>query len=152
MCGCSDEWLIKEILALWLVKDCMTSWWNHLVQHDYSREGKFRNGSFMLWGSNNHKVWGNTFHKYWYDTFMKFLLIKLIKPAKFWWKVAAYLSTSNQNNWNETCTKLPLFPECFKKRNKFKTEFESTWACNYTPQAQWSLLNSHLNFMWIIVK
>ena len=56
---------------------------------------------------------------------MKFLLIKLIKPAKFWWKVATYLSASNQKQLKQNMHKT-LFPEWFHKQNKFKTEFEST--------------------------
>ena len=31
---------------------------------------------------------------------MTFLLIELNKPAKFQWKLVAYLDTSNQNNCN----------------------------------------------------
>ena len=51
----------------------------------------------------------NTFQKR--DT--KFMLIESNKPVKFYWRLSAYLSTKNKNNFNRMVS---------------TTELESTWA------------------------
>ena len=74
---------------------------------------------------------------------MTLLLIELNKPVKFYWRLAAYLDMSNQNNCNRLLStnkqakndlkqnlKAPEQIVINKQTSKkwFKTEFESTWA------------------------
>ena len=49
---------------------------------------------------------------------LKFLLIELNLPNEFLWRMAAYLDTSNQKDYNLLVS----------TTNEFLTEFESTWA------------------------
>ena len=128
--------MIIEIPALWLVEDCIISCYNHLAQGDYSRGAKCQNGcstfcqcyvgsnkcysgenTLLKWRGGSIKF-GKTISKK--DT--KFLLMKLNKPVKFYWRLASYmyLDTSYQNNCHRML-------QCVSTRkNKSITEFEST--------------------------
>ena len=46
--------------------------------------------------------------------------------VKFRWKLAAYLATSNQKNYNKGYPKFTFLTELFQQQNEFKTEFKST--------------------------
>ena len=128
--------MIIEMPALWLVEDCIISCYNHLAQGDYSRGAKCQNGCFTFCqcyvGSDKCYLGENTLLKCRGSTIKfgktiskkdtKFLLMKLNKPVKFYWRLASYmyLDTSYQNNCHRML-------QCVSTRkNKSITEFEST--------------------------
>ena len=123
--------MIIEMPALWLVEDCIISCYNHLAQgakcqndcftfcQYYVGSDKCNLGeNSLLQGRRGSIKFGKTISKK--DT--KFLLMKLNKPVKFYWRLASfmYLDTSYQNNCHRML-------QCVSTRkNKSITEFEST--------------------------